>query len=133
MKLKGAKSKQIKLGTKRKREKKVRDVKRKLKKEAKKAKQNGTYQKRLKKDPGIPNLWPFKHDMLESMQRKKAGEKHERLEKKLMRERAHKNTDTVVRDYATMQRQAQRKQRNFSADDDAAAGAEEAAELQRRR
>merc|ERR1719253_721412 len=105
MKLKGAKSKNVKLGTKRKREKKVRDVKRKLKKEAKKAKQNGTYQKRLKKDPGIPNLWPFKHDM---------------LEKKLMRERAHKNTDTVVRDYATMQRQAQRKQRNFSADDDAA-------------
>merc|ERR1719253_2133080 len=114
MKLKGAKSKNVKLGTKRKREKKVRDVKRKLKKEAKKAKQNGTYQKRLKKDPGIPNLWPFKHEMLQGLQRKKAGEKYERLEKKLARERARKNTDTVVKDYSAMQRQAQRKQKQFA-------------------
>merc|ERR1719253_1309754 len=128
MKLKGAKSKQIKLGTKRKREKKVRDGKRKLKKEAKKAKQNGTYQKRLKKDPGIPNLWPFKHEMLQGLQRKKAGEKYERLEKKLARERARKNTDTVVKDYSAMQRQAQRKQKQF-ADDEEEEEDEEAGQL----
>ena len=44
-----------------KRKAKGREAERKLRKEAKKSKANGTYQKKLKKDPGIPNLWPFKY------------------------------------------------------------------------
>jgi len=107
-------SKRVTLGTKYKREAKGREKMRKLRKEAKKAKQNGTYQKKIKKDPGIPNLWPFKHDMLVNLQRKKNAVDTARLEGKLKKPGSQqKNTDTIVPDYATMVRENQKRTRAF--------------------
>ena len=52
--------------------KKVKDHKRKLKKEVKKMKKQGILKKAPKKMPGIPNLYPFKNEMLDAIERKEA-------------------------------------------------------------
>ena len=54
-------------------DKKVKDHKKKLKKEIRKMKKGGSITaKSLKKISGIPNLFPFKNDMLDAIERKDA-------------------------------------------------------------
>ncbi|KAI8099346.1 GNL3L/Grn1 putative GTPase-domain-containing protein [Halteromyces radiatus] len=48
-------------------EKRVREHHRKLRKEQKK----NPHKKRAPKDPGIPNSWPFKEELLNEMERHK--------------------------------------------------------------
>mmetsp|Transcript_22001 Transcript_22001/g.48623 ORF Transcript_22001/g.48623 Transcript_22001/m.48623 type:complete len:511 (-) Transcript_22001:189-1721(-) len=72
------KSKRKKLSTKYNIQKKVREHKRRLKKEAKKM----GVKKGRKKDPGIPNSWPFKAQMLQELEVKK-----EKKEKEIQQKR----------------------------------------------
>ena len=51
-------------------DKKVKTHKKKIKKEVKKLKQQGLSHKRSSKVQGIPNLYPFKEQMLDAMERK---------------------------------------------------------------
>ena len=51
-------------------QKKVKDHHRKIKKEAKKLSKIGVRPKQIKKSPGIPNLFPYKEEMLEAIERK---------------------------------------------------------------
>jgi nuclear GTP-binding protein len=53
-------------------DKKVKDHKKKLKKEVRKMKKTGVIGKASKKMPGIPNLYPHKNDMLDAIERKEA-------------------------------------------------------------
>jgi nuclear GTP-binding protein len=57
-------------------EKKVREHKRKIKKEAKL--KTKTKRARLRKDPGIPNLFPFKEQVLKEIEAKKEKERENR-------------------------------------------------------
>eukprot|EP00403_Amphidinium_massartii_P035215 CAMPEP_0178438860 /NCGR_PEP_ID=MMETSP0689_2-20121128/35827_1 /TAXON_ID=160604 /ORGANISM="Amphidinium massartii, Strain CS-259" /LENGTH=471 /DNA_ID=CAMNT_0020061309 /DNA_START=61 /DNA_END=1476 /DNA_ORIENTATION=- len=79
MKVNKKKSKRTKLSTKYNLQKKVREHKRRVKKEAKKL----GIKKAKKKDPGIPNSWPFKAQMLEELERQKAERDREKEERKL--------------------------------------------------
>mmetsp|Transcript_78250 Transcript_78250/g.253438 ORF Transcript_78250/g.253438 Transcript_78250/m.253438 type:complete len:496 (+) Transcript_78250:83-1570(+) len=80
MKCKGnKKSKRTKLSLKYNIQKRVREHKRRVRKEAKKL----GVKKRARKDPGIPNTWPFKAEMLAELEQKK-----EDKEKDLARRRA---------------------------------------------
>lgn len=67
MKTHHKKSKRQKLSTKYNIQAKIREHKRRLKKEAKKM----GLAKRVRKDPGIPNSWPFKAEMLKELEEKK--------------------------------------------------------------
>jgi len=108
-------TKQVKLGVKYKREKKVRDKARKLRQHAKIAKKDGSYHKKLKKDPGIPNLFPFKKDMLKAIARKKVQMDTEHLERRNNPDQHTKtNKDTVIQDYATMVKQNAERTKGFS-------------------
>ena len=51
-------------------QKKVKDHHRKIKKEAKKLGKLGLRPKKAKRGPGVPNLFPHKEEMLESLERK---------------------------------------------------------------
>ena len=51
-------------------QKKVREHHRKIKKISKKLKTQGLTPKRMKKGAGIPNLAPFKEEMLDEMERR---------------------------------------------------------------
>ena len=54
-------------------DKKVKDHKKKLKKEIRKMKKTGIVnQKPMKKIQGLPNLYPYKQDLLDSIERKEA-------------------------------------------------------------
>mmetsp|Transcript_40864 Transcript_40864/g.80185 ORF Transcript_40864/g.80185 Transcript_40864/m.80185 type:complete len:577 (-) Transcript_40864:219-1949(-) len=57
-------SKRVSLKTKHMVDKKVKEFKKKMRREARK---NPNAHKKLKKDPGIPNLWPFKEQLLKKM------------------------------------------------------------------
>lgn len=67
MKTHHKKSKRVKLSTKYNLQKRVKEHGRRLKKEAKKM----GLGKRTRKDPGIPNSWPFKAEMLAELEEKK--------------------------------------------------------------
>eukprot|EP00746_Dinoflagellata_sp_MGD_P160309 gnl/MRDRNA2_/MRDRNA2_86983_c0_seq1.p1 gnl/MRDRNA2_/MRDRNA2_86983_c0~~gnl/MRDRNA2_/MRDRNA2_86983_c0_seq1.p1 ORF type:complete len:484 (+),score=160.48 gnl/MRDRNA2_/MRDRNA2_86983_c0_seq1:83-1534(+) len=83
MKLKGnRKSKRQKLSLKYNIQKRVNNHNRRLRKEAKKA-NSGVLGKKKKKDPGIPNNWPFKEQMLQQL-----AEKREKAEKQTAEKRA---------------------------------------------
>eukprot|EP00004_Rigifila_ramosa_P019863 TRINITY_DN5107_c0_g1_i1.p1 TRINITY_DN5107_c0_g1~~TRINITY_DN5107_c0_g1_i1.p1 ORF type:complete len:603 (-),score=177.69 TRINITY_DN5107_c0_g1_i1:12-1790(-) len=60
------KSKRVPLAKKHKIERKVREHKRRTRREAKK-----TGNKKMSKDPGIPNLWPFKDELLHQIEARK--------------------------------------------------------------
>lgn len=60
-------SKRVKLSTKYNLQKKIREHRRRMRKEAKRM----GLQKRVRKDPGIPNSWPYKAEMLAELERKK--------------------------------------------------------------
>eukprot|EP00928_Gymnodinium_smaydae_P073608 TRINITY_DN56790_c0_g1_i1.p1 TRINITY_DN56790_c0_g1~~TRINITY_DN56790_c0_g1_i1.p1 ORF type:complete len:529 (+),score=144.71 TRINITY_DN56790_c0_g1_i1:93-1589(+) len=75
-------SKRQKLSLKYNIQKRVRVTKRRLRKEAKKAGIRTGGLKR-KKDPGIPNTWPFKAEMLAELEKQKERKEEELLKKKL--------------------------------------------------
>ena len=52
--------------------KKVREHHRKIKKVSKKLKKEGLTPKRIKKTSGIPNLYPYKEEMLDAMERRES-------------------------------------------------------------
>lgn len=79
------KSKRLKLSTKYNLQKKVREHRRRLRKEAKKLGLDKGGRKR--KDPGIPNNWPFKAEMLADIERKRELKEKDLLER---RQRAKK-------------------------------------------
>jgi len=85
---KKAQSKRVTLKNKYKVQKKVADHHRKIRKEARK---NPQFRKHLKKDPGVPNLWPMKQDLLKHLQQ----EKRETFEngKKQQEEKKRKRTE----------------------------------------
>lgn len=73
------KSKRKTLRHKHKVEKKVREHHRQVRREARKNKRdNAISKKRLKKDPGIPNTYPFKQQLLEEIERKRAEKEEKR-------------------------------------------------------
>merc|ERR550537_693196 len=78
-------------------------------------------EKKLKKDPGIPNLWPFKHELLESIKRKKNAIDTSRLENKGANPAV--NTDVIVPDYHTMLRENAKRARTFDSIQEAGEGA----------
>eukprot|EP00933_Yihiella_yeosuensis_P072228 TRINITY_DN8056_c2_g3_i1.p1 TRINITY_DN8056_c2_g3~~TRINITY_DN8056_c2_g3_i1.p1 ORF type:complete len:484 (-),score=183.20 TRINITY_DN8056_c2_g3_i1:198-1649(-) len=79
MKCKGnRKSKKQKLSLKYNIQKRVREKKRRMKKEAKKL----GLRKKIKKDPGIPNSWPFKAEMLAQIEKQKEKKDAEMAKKR---------------------------------------------------
>ena len=51
-------------------QKKVKDHHKKIKKEAKKLSKLGIRPKNIKKNPGLPNLFPHKEEMMDALERK---------------------------------------------------------------
>eukprot|EP00188_Purpureofilum_apyrenoidigerum_P004988 Plantae.Rhodophyta-Purpureofilum_apyrenoidigerum.ctg6077.p1 GENE.Plantae.Rhodophyta-Purpureofilum_apyrenoidigerum.ctg6077~~Plantae.Rhodophyta-Purpureofilum_apyrenoidigerum.ctg6077.p1 ORF type:complete len:595 (+),score=162.24 Plantae.Rhodophyta-Purpureofilum_apyrenoidigerum.ctg6077:85-1869(+) len=80
------KSKRIPAKQKYKVAKKVREHHRKVRKELKK---RGGVQKKSK-DPGIPNSWPFKQELMEQIAKKKEEEKERKREERLKRREARR-------------------------------------------
>jgi len=65
-------------------EKKIAEHHKKLRKDAKK---NPNKRQKLKKDPGIPNLWPFKEELMDQIQADKVrAEEEKKLEKMEMKD-----------------------------------------------
>ncbi|KAH9259076.1 hypothetical protein BASA81_002696 [Batrachochytrium salamandrivorans] len=74
-------SKRITLKDRYKIQKKVNEHNRKQRRQSKKDQKSGATQRRaLRKDPGIPNLWPFKEQLLRQMEAKKDRDEERRLE-----------------------------------------------------
>ncbi|QCE05608.1 nuclear GTP-binding protein [Vigna unguiculata] len=89
MKSKKSKSKRVSLKKKYKVIRKVKEHNRKKAKEAKKLALSG--KKKVEKDPGIPNDWPFKEQELKALEARRAKAIEELEQKKVERkERAHK-------------------------------------------
>ncbi|CAG8484643.1 10035_t:CDS:2 [Ambispora leptoticha] len=82
---KKAKSKRITLSKKYKIEKKVKEHHRKERREAKK----NPKPTKLRKDPGIPNLWPFKDKLLHQIEEQKRKVEEERIRQKQDRHDLH--------------------------------------------
>eukprot|EP00008_Paramoeba_atlantica_P010704 CAMPEP_0201478734 /NCGR_PEP_ID=MMETSP0151_2-20130828/3509_1 /ASSEMBLY_ACC=CAM_ASM_000257 /TAXON_ID=200890 /ORGANISM="Paramoeba atlantica, Strain 621/1 / CCAP 1560/9" /LENGTH=604 /DNA_ID=CAMNT_0047859911 /DNA_START=14 /DNA_END=1828 /DNA_ORIENTATION=+ len=94
--------------------KKVAEHKRQQKKASKKAQALGM-KKRKKKEPGIPNLYPFKQQVLESMQAKKDLEAIEKKEKKEERTKLRKKMRDSGQTMEELQERARAKQREYEA------------------
>lgn len=58
--------------------KKIKDSKKKIKKEAKKLKALGIAPRKLRKESGIPNIFPFKEQMMNSLERKESLDQEKR-------------------------------------------------------
>lgn len=119
MKLLGnKKSKRQKTSLKYNIQKRVREHRRRLKKEAKK---QGVFKKNVKKDPGIPNSWPFKAEMLAELEQKKERKEAE------MQKRREKAKQDAKRDF----KQEAKDKAEAVAERDAARKAKRAAEVER--
>lgn len=70
-------------------QKKVRDSRKKIKKEAKKLKAMGIAPRKLKKSGGIPNIYPYKEELLNQIERK---ENMDREMKEQLKAMAHANS-----------------------------------------
>lgn len=103
MKTHHKKSKRVKLSTKYNLQKKVREHKRRVKKEAKKL--GVSRQKR--KDPGIPNSWPFKAELLQQLEQKQA-EKEQEIERKRQEARDKAKQDREMQEAEKQQVQHER-------------------------
>lgn len=75
----GGKSKRQTCAQKHKIEKKVKDHNKKMKKEAKKLKAMGIIKKKSTQNVDLPNLFPFKKNILEQLERKKREKELEKL------------------------------------------------------
>mmetsp|Transcript_16165 Transcript_16165/g.41842 ORF Transcript_16165/g.41842 Transcript_16165/m.41842 type:complete len:485 (+) Transcript_16165:66-1520(+) len=113
MKCKGnRKSKKQKLSLKYNIQKRVREHKRRVRKEAKKL----GIKKCAKKDPGIPNTWPFKAQMLQELERKKELREEEIAKKRVeAKKKAKKSAEQTDKDrkQAIAEREADRRQRKL--------------------
>jgi nuclear GTP-binding protein len=109
---KKAKSKKFSLHHQHKIAKKVKDHHKKLRKAAKKT----NHKRKLKKDPGIPNLWPFKKQLLEQIEKRREEEKHDEEKEKLKRQKEKERNArdaNKLSELARLQFEASRKQREF--------------------
>lgn len=113
---KKAKSKRQSLSDKFKIERRCREHTRKMKKAARGAtKRNG--KKALKKDPGLPNLWPFKENFVRQMEKKRAHEvemkEKQKQERKLLKQHsktAGDSLDNYMQDVASKNDEFERKE-----------------------
>ena len=112
-------SKRTSLHTKYKVQKKVREHHRKERKEqkAKIKKNGGSLEYRKKKDPGIPNAWPYKEQLLQEVEEFKDMKKKEKLdamiERKKQREKARKAGMSPAQQIAELKRNAAKAQGEF--------------------
>jgi nuclear GTP-binding protein len=116
---KKGKSKRTTLKDKYKVQKRIVDTHRKRKKEAKKdAKSGKVIPKR--KDPGIPNTWPFKADLLQEIQRTRQRQQEQQDQVKKQRQeqlqslREHQRQGGSARTIKELMEQAQRDQQAFA-------------------
>ncbi|XP_005106673.1 guanine nucleotide-binding protein-like 3 homolog [Aplysia californica] len=86
-------------------ERKVREHKRKLKKEAKKNPKKGRG-----KDPGIPNILPFKEEVIKEAEAYKERKEQERLKKKASQKKARERLQNQNRNLAGIMKDAQKRQ-----------------------
>ena len=107
---KKGKSKRITLKDKYKIQHRVVETHRKNRKQAKRDAKAGVVRHDKKKDPGIPNSWPFKQELLQSMQREKERAENRKLEEK--ERRANKNG---AADLEELMKQANQKKNEFDA------------------
>jgi nuclear GTP-binding protein len=94
---------------------KIKDHKKKLRKASK---NNGHTKTKLKKDPGIPNLWPFKQELLEKIQENREIEKQHLEKEKLRAQREREREQREVSKQGEMARllfEASRKNADFEA------------------
>jgi nuclear GTP-binding protein len=118
---KKGKSKRTTLKDKYKMQKRVVETQRKRKKQGKKDKITGVVRNShiSKKDPGIPNSWPFKQDLLKEIQRAKEKQQQAQLEQKSKRKsdlhalREHQETGGSARTVQELMDQARTDQANF--------------------
>nr|ACG24285.1 hypothetical protein [Zea mays] len=95
---KKSKSKRVTLRQKHKVQRKVKEHHRKKRKEAKKAGKAGQRRK-VEKDPGIPNEWPFKEQELKALEARRAQALQElELKKQARKERAQKRKAGLLED-----------------------------------
>jgi nuclear GTP-binding protein len=111
-------SKRTALHTKYKIQKKVREHHRKERKEQKnKLKKQSSLEYRKSKDPGVPNAWPFKEQLLQEVEGWKDMQQKERLQlalqRKRERERARKAGMTPAQQIAELKRNAAKAQGEF--------------------
>ena len=120
-------SKRTALHTKYKIQKKVREHHRKERKAQrdKIKKGGGTLEYRKKKDPGIPNAWPFKEDMLQEVESWKDMQQKAKmdllLQRKREREKARKAAMSPAQQIAELKRNAARAQGEFEMHEEEAA------------
>ena len=119
---KKGKSKRISLKDKYKIQRRVLESHRKSRKQAKRDAKNGVVRpnKRTKKDPGIPNSWPFKQDLLNDIARareraelKKAEEKETKADR-LRALNEHKKAGGTARSYEELIAQANKGREAFA-------------------
>lgn len=107
---KKGKSKRITLKDKYKIQRRVVETHRKNRKQAKRDAKAGIVRHDKKKDPGIPNSWPFKQELLQSIQREKERAENRKLEEK--ERRANKNGAANLEE---LMKQANQKKNEFDA------------------
>jgi nuclear GTP-binding protein len=117
-------SKRMPLRKKYKIERKCREYKRKLRREARK---NPQKRKKLKKDPGIPNLWPYKEELLQRIHQQaqeREDELRKRREQRMEEEQLRQKNDRLdeqmrrrleeVNELERLQKDAERRDREFA-------------------
>ena len=121
MKKKG-KSKRTTLKDKYKIQRRVVETKRKLKKQAKRDAKNGIVRPNNKKrDPGIPNSWPFKQDLLKEIQRSREKQQEmqaktkQRRREELRALREHQEQGGTARTVQELMERANQDQQAFQA------------------
>ncbi|EER03386.1 GTP-binding protein-animal, putative [Perkinsus marinus ATCC 50983] len=111
-------------------QKKVKEHNRKVKKQARVAKKVGVVVSKKRRDPGIPNSWPFKQEVLNDMEkRKQEKEAHIKRERELRKKGlpvepvvSRKNQDKVVKSLAELKSEAERRTRLYDRSADALIG-----------
>lgn len=119
---KKGKSKRITLKDKYKIQRRVLETNRKRKKQAKRDEKNGVKKvNQDKRDPGIPNSWPFKQDLLKDIQRSRERQSQQMQEKKEKRKeelrmlKEHKQSGGTARTVQELMEQANQAQQAFRA------------------
>eukprot|EP00929_Paragymnodinium_shiwhaense_P108142 TRINITY_DN74461_c0_g1_i1.p1 TRINITY_DN74461_c0_g1~~TRINITY_DN74461_c0_g1_i1.p1 ORF type:complete len:494 (-),score=171.56 TRINITY_DN74461_c0_g1_i1:322-1803(-) len=104
-------SKRQKLSLKYNVQKRVRETKRRVRKQAKKMGLDKKSKK--KKDPGIPNTWPFKAELLAEIERKKEQKEQEVLKKRAeSKAKAQKEQQKEIKNKRFLQREKEREKRD---------------------
>lgn len=112
-------SKRTTLHQKYKIQKKVAEHRRKIRKDerAKAKKGGGKLATRIKKDPGIPNLWPFKEQLLREVEQHKEQVSKDKMQAKLdlkrQRDKARKAGMSPAQQLAELKSSALSRQANF--------------------